>query len=680
MNLNDLLEKLEPLLGQKVSDWRRTLEFADVKLKTILEQHIRWVARRKLGDNYERRILLSLPPKNVIDGPVGLGTVVYDTPRWPCGLSHTELTQHLAILGRSGAGKTNVAYHLMQQLSEQRVPWLFLDWKRSARDLIPCLKHRVQVFTPGRDLGPFPFNPFLLPPGIEKAPYVNLVVDQFAEAFVLGEGAKNILQRALAACYRVSDTPTVRDVLTEIENTKTKSRSTGWKMSALRALESYDLAVPEHATKDSQAKFAEQLLTGQTILELDALSHSTKKFLIPLLCQWLYSVQLGSGAREKLQFVVFVEEAHHVLYRGEYRSRETLMNRMLRQCRELGIGYVILNQQPHTLSAAALGNCFATICLNQKHPSDVNAAVDLSGLPVSEKHIFGSLAVGQGVVKMQARWHRAFLVEFPDTPIKKGLVSDALLKQYVSGKLKQFKVVPRRNTSRNTCEIPATSAAECGTRPQINGQGGTRAGSGTVAGRRVPRTDTTMLTLLHDCVQFPADGVRQRYKRLGVGASTGNRLKSELIDAGLVVPKTVKHGRAIRTLLELTPQAEQLLMPLGRDRDGRASFQHEYWKQRLAEDFESQGYEAAMEVPRGTGGRADLVAIRNGLTAVIEVETGKSEVVENVKKNLREGFTDILVVVTDEDAVRRVKKHLDKAGLLIAPRVQVIIGHSHPDK
>ena len=77
------------------------------------------------------------------------------------------------------------------------------------------------------------------------------------------------------------------------ELSKARDRATGWKTSALRALRSYDAAIPCTATQKEQEGFAQQLLTGQTILELDALSYSTKKFLIPLLCLWLYSVQLG---------------------------------------------------------------------------------------------------------------------------------------------------------------------------------------------------------------------------------------------------------------------------------------------------------------------------------------------------------------------------------------------------
>jgi len=48
---------------------------------------------------------------------------------------------------------------------------------------------------------------------------------------------------------------------------------------------------------------------------------------------------------------------------------------LFRQCRELGIGIIVLDQHPHLLSAAALGNTYTTICLNQKDPNDINKAL-----------------------------------------------------------------------------------------------------------------------------------------------------------------------------------------------------------------------------------------------------------------------------------------------------------------
>jgi DNA helicase HerA-like ATPase len=152
MTVSSLLRKLEPLLPKEVDRWRRALPLVNEQTKRLIEQHVIMTARRLLGD-HERRLLLPPPPASKAKGPIRLGTVLYDGERGPFGISESELLQHLAIFGRSGAGKTNVVFGLLMQLAERRIPFLFLDWKRTGRHLLPLLTGKVSVFTVGRCRG-----------------------------------------------------------------------------------------------------------------------------------------------------------------------------------------------------------------------------------------------------------------------------------------------------------------------------------------------------------------------------------------------------------------------------------------------------------------------------------------------------------------------------------------------
>ena len=106
--------------------------------------------------------------------------------------------------------------------------------------------------------------------------------------------------------------------------------------------------------------------------------------------------------------------------------------------------------------------------------------------------------------------------------------------------------------------------------------------------------------------------------------------------------------------------------------DGRASIAHEFWKQHYAKQFEQQGYKVEMEADR-VGGRVDVLARRNGHRVGIEVETGKSDVVSNVRNCLLSGFDRVVVVATDEQAMTKVERQLATAGLLIPPRVTLVL-------
>src|SRR6266540_1620425 len=396
MDIEWLLRKLEPLLPTQVAHWRKVREVGDPELKALIEKHVFFVAQSKLGD-FQRRILLSLPPESQAKGKFHLGTVLYDKEKWAFGISEKELLQNLAIFGRSGAGKTNVAFLLLRQLEAERIPFVFLDWKRTARHLIPLLRRRVNLYTPGRSLSPFAFNPFLTPPGLESNVYINQV----------------------------------EDVITELEKIHLKERARGWRISAIRALETL---IYSQVTGDgaSQEEMVAALLEESTIVELDALDQASKEFLIPLLCLWIFYVKLAETDRERLKLVIFIEEAHHVLY-GE-RKKETLLEQLLRQCRELGIAFVVVDQHPHLISSAALGNTYTTICLNLKDPKDISRAAGLSLLEDREKDYLSMLPVGQGIVKLQDRWRRPFLVQFPLVDVSKGSVTDDDLKRYLKDK------------------------------------------------------------------------------------------------------------------------------------------------------------------------------------------------------------------------------------------------------
>lgn len=645
METQQILQKLEPLMPKQVQQWRRTLLVAQSEVRSLVERQILVTACKVLGD-FRNKLYLSLPPKDIAAGPLHLGNVLYEREKREVGLKLSELMQNLAIFGRSGAGKTNVSFHLLTQLVEKKVYFLFLDWKRTARHLMPQLGKKIKIYTPGRSLAPFPFNPFLVPPGVDRSSYVNQLVDAMADAYTLGDGAISILQRAIHACYAKGfAAPSVSQLVHEIEAMPTSERSSGWKISARRACESLELSQTMAMDGKTQQAFAKTLLYQNTVIELDGLSQNTKKFLIPLLCYWIYCVQLASTTRERLKYVMFLEEAHHVVYRHEHRAKETLMNVLLRQCRELGIGFVLVDQHPHLISSAGIGNCYTTICMNQKDPADISKAAGLLGLEANEKRFLNLLPVGQGIVKLQDRWRQPFLVQFPLVDAKKGAVTDELLHQVQHGKISWAAFRDRTGgyfTSPSRSRQNAMSLEE-----------------GAVA-------------LLCDVFHHPDDGVDLQYQRLQVSADKGNRWKEQLTQNGLVRSDTVKSGRTRRVMLRLTSEARLLMTP-SKGHDPQASFIHEFWKRRVAKQFEAKGYSVALEASRQRGGgKMDISAARASESLAIEIETGKSDVVSNVKRDLLCGVQKVLVVATSDEALQKVEQQLARAGLLILGRVEVV--------
>ena len=662
MEIHTILRKLEPLMAEQVAKWQRTLDTAEPEVKALLERQIRLTAHREFG-NFRDKLLLSLPPADKTKGAFHFGTVLYDKPRGEFGISSKELLQNLAIFGRSGAGKTNVAFRLLAQLVEKRIPFLFLDWKRTARHLLPILpnsRRPLNVFTAGRSLAPFPFNPFIIPPGVEQDVYVNHLIDILAAAYTLGDGSKHLLRETLTGCYQKTSAPSLTQLEIALASVEGKGRVLGWKVSAQRALSSLRFLAKDELDSKQQTAFARSFLQQNTIVELDALDASSKQFLIPLLCYWVYAVQLEREEREQARLVVFIEEAHHVLYRQENRSKESLMNVLMRQGRELGICFVVIDQHPHHISSTVLGNCYTTICLNQKNPTDINKAAGLSLLAESEKRFLSLLPVGEGIVKLQDRWRSPFLVKFPLVQVKKGTVTDALLKEFVAGRISLQTL--RTRTGVNSC---------------MNG--------------RVRRPDSCVerarLALLRDALLHPDAPVRDRYRRLGLSVSKGTNYKQQLVRDGLLTEESVKTGKTFKTHLGLTDAATTLLIgawePASRKLTN-ASLIHEYWKHAYAQAYQQRGYQVAVEASRDAAdrnaGRVDVLAAKRKANTserlAIEIETGKSDVIGNVKRNLLAGFEHVLVVATDEEAMCQVERQLCSEDLYIPGRVDIELATS----
>jgi len=640
MDVQDALRKLGPVLPEEVRRWRRTLPLVRPETRALLEKQIVSTAfnlLKKFPDN----LLLPYPSEKKSRGPLHLGTIIYEKKHHSFSLRSEELLQNLSIFGRSGAGKTNIVFHLLQELQKNKISFLFLDWKRTARHLLPLLPRKTNLFTPGRSLNQLPFNPLLPPPNIELPLYINLLIDVLSQAFTLGEGSKSLLQQTLPSCYSSKAWPTIEQLTQALEETQLHSRALGWKTSALRALRSIQFSNITSTSPLNQEDTIKSFLKESTIIELNGLNESAKTFLIPLLCLWIYYLQLQSPEREKLKLVIVVEEAHHTLYRQEHRSKESAMNMLLRQCREIGIGMIIVDQHPHLISSAALGNTFTTICLNLRDPTDINKSAGLLQLQENEKHYLSSLPVGNGIIKLQDRFFSPFLLEFPLVRVKKGWMTDERVKEYLTG-----------NTSRSTLLRLQNAVYEESKQVRF----------GDIQKERLASV------LVEDVLQYPEDGVKQRYKRLAISMDKGNKLKKQLIQSGLLEEALLPHGSTRKLHLRLSKQARRLLGASQEKTFGGIA--HEYWKEYYAQAFRDQGYQVVLEAPRKSG-RVDILASKGSEHVAIEVETGKSDVVQNVREDLRLRVSKVLVIVTEESALSSIERQLARAGLLIGGRVEM---------
>lgn len=665
-----MLTKLRPLMPERVERWSRSREHVGPDLRTMLDRQIAATYRQLIKRH--KLPLLSLP-RSGTTGPIKLGRIEYAGQRHTFGLRESDLLRHTAVFGASGAGKTNAVLGLIQQVATRGTPVLFFDWKRTGRRFVQCDQGGDhQICTAGRDVLPLPFNPFLPPPEMEPYIHAQHTVDLLAEAFTLGDGARSLLQRAITDQLEANPNQcTAEALIARVRDMADNSRSKQWAVTAERVLNELRFIRTGESSVEDQKAFMDRLSRrtssggtsggGVTFIELDALSLPGRTFMANALTAWLYRTRLAGQQRDQLDLLIVFEEAHHLLNQRDT-TRPSQLETLLRLVRETGIGVVLVDQTPSRISGVALANTFTTICLNIKHPSDVQRAASVLGLPPEDREVLLRLPVGCGVVRLAERWDQPFLVQVPPFELATTSLSDDALIRFL----------------RETRESPRKWRGPPAYSPH------TPAGLGV---SQVSVQDRVLsdrsLTLLRDILMYPDDGVKRRYLRLGLTIGAGHRVKCALIKSGYLEQAMMPFEHTHKAMLGLTKKArDELGVDDTADTPGRASIQHRYWQRWWARHLESLGYLTSIEASRSSSeadGRFDVLAKRDGVSLAVEVETGKSDVESNIRRGLRANINHVLVVATDEDAMAKLETRLAKSGLLIRGRVDLVFRDRVPD-
>jgi len=658
MKIEDVFKKLRPLIGNKLDLLWQEYILSDPKTQKFIEMSLRLVLAKMFGETFEQKeILLEPPPRETAEGDYILGDIFYGGERcWQLGLRENEWIQHLGIFGRSGSGKTNIVFGIIKEFLRHDKKFLLFDWKRNYRDILRNVESEILVFTAGRNVSPFYFNPLIPPECTPPAVWLKKIIEIMCHAYFLGEGVSFLLQKAFDSVYREFGVysgkqiryPNLQDVKEWLETYKAKGRESAWMDSALRAVGVLCFGEVGKIFNSPQSFRIDRLLERNVILELDSLTNTDKTFLIEALLLWIHHYRMGEAKRELFKHACIVEEAHHILLRKkqEASGEEAVTDIILREIRELGEAIVLVDQHPSLISKPALGNTYCTIAMNMKHRSDINMIADSVLLDSEEKKYLGMLKTGWGMVKLQGRWHKPFLVKFPLIKIEKGSFRDSDVKKAMNrfcGVIRSliFDIRGRKGKKEVIREFKASEkkSEEKGLSEMEE-------------------------VIMKDIMEFPYSAVTERYKRAGLNAYQGNKIKNSLIRKGFIEEKDIptKSGRIKMLYLTEKAEAELFGKSVKLQSRRRGGFIHSYWVGKLALLFRNAGFTASSEKAIGGGRTVDIVLEKNGTRYAVEVETGSSDPVFNIRKCLDAGFDNVICVCLNEMVKKKVKMDVEKLG------------------
>jgi len=663
VNVDEVFRKLKPVMGEKLNVLWQEYILGDEATRQLIERSLRIILARRFHEAFDsEQVLLEPPPREVAVGDYPLGIIHYGSDQfYPFGLRESEMIQHIAIFGRSGSGKTNLAYLMLLNLIRAGKPFLVFDWKRNYRDLLSLPECRsLLIFTVGRGTFGFRFNPLLPPPGTPPTVWLKKLIEIMCHAYFLGEGVAVLLLRAIDALYRergmygtnfyegkdrecwkkeggkhLSDgdsrdlepgaqgggalgTPTMADVRDWLEAYGAKGREAGWMESAMRAVEVLCFGEVGCVLNSAESFDIAQLLEKSVVLELDALTNSDKTFLIESLLLWIHHYRMGQEDREHFKHAVFIEEAHHILLRKkqEQTGEESVTDVLLREIRELGECIICLDQHPSLISKPALGNTYTTFAMNLKHRGDIAMMKDCLLLDSEQAGYLGKLEVGWAVAKLQGRWFKPFLVRFPLLKLDKGAVTDQMIRRHMNNRLKdQDGLYGRISTAEGSSRvISAQESVSAGLGaprevfPRIRVEDKREEKEGTECAIDLT---TKEREFLEDVLEHETSCLSDRYECLGLSSRKGTDLQNLLLWKGFVYSEYVSFEKGRMKILCLTNKGKKAL-GLDTPRATRhGGVEHQYWKKTIAARLKDLGYAVQEEYPIGSGKTIDLIASRD---------------------------------------------------------------------
>ncbi len=681
----ELCRQLKPVLGKKIDRlWSVYLTESDPAGKRDIEQTLELLAAKHLQKTFEPDNNPFPPPSKKFAGAgdIKLGHINYaGRELYPFLLKSKRLKEHLLIAGRSGSGKTNLTFVLVEEMMACGIKILALDWKRGYRDLFS--RHNdLRVYTIGRDISPFRFNPLIPPPGCEPHLWIKMVVDVLASAYFGGEGVISLLVAGLDHLYREAGVfdqqediwPTIQDLLVWLRTTKLTGRAAMWKASAERILLSMTYGEFGSVLNTQDNSHVSELLQHNIVLEMDGLSSSSDRVMFSeALTLYLYRYRLAKGPCKKLTNMIILEEAHNLLLKKTGESKESILETSIRMIRQYGMGYVFVDQSASLLSRVAFANSYSTIALSQKLRSDVQTIAGAMNLTDEQKQALNTLEIGTAIVRLADEHPQAFLVKIPLSPVKEGVVSDEAIKNKWGGSYsdttvnspndmnskaitalpscdKNKEIIPKEKKSKDS-HPPSPRKAE--TQQILN--------SALVSNPPIKKHNREELRFLHDIANHPLSTTVSRYHRLHLSRRKGNAIRQMLIGSDIIEAVSIATRSGQVVLNQLTASGRTVCEqneinpgPLPQE-----SLEHRFWIGKTKEMYEKNGYEVTLEHPVKGNSAVDLLAERPGERIAIEIETGKSDIKSNIEKSNKAGFDRIVMVATSPTAISACKTAID---------------------
>ncbi len=318
--------------------------------------------------------------------------------------------QHLLVVGKSGAGKSETTKALIWELDRSGIPSIIFDYQGEYATGPFYQQVNPQVFDVMDGL---PINPFELPidpiTNVKKSPLemVFRLADSLNTIFSgSGDIQLGILRDAIEECYsqqgfhpRVSNTwdnePPTLQILEAVLEKWVAERGSQVRNLMVRLQPLFKGGI---FTEDQAGFKFEELFTRTTVVRMTSgirdLMLAASRFLL----EKIYARMLMAGVTKSLRVMVCIDEAHKLC------GDETITS-LIKEARKYGLGLILSSQETRDFHASVFANAGTIICLGLE---EIDAEVMSKHLGLTDreerriaKRLVLSQASGQALIRSQ---------------------------------------------------------------------------------------------------------------------------------------------------------------------------------------------------------------------------------------------------------------------------------------
>lgn len=360
----------------------------------------------------------------------------------PVHLDMRSLTMHTFVTGSTGAGKSNTVYHILDEISDKKIPYLVIE---------PAKGEYKTKFTDAHVYGTNPnngdllkLNPFAFPKKIHVQEHIDRLAELFNVCWVMYAAMPAVLKDSIIRAYESAGWdmtesvnvvneglfPTFEDVLREIdvviqESDYSGDTSSDYKGALKTRLRSLTNGI-NGMIFSSREVSNKDLFDSKTIVDLSRVgSTETKSLMMGVLVLKLqeYRMSTHQETDSDLRHITVLEEAHNLLKKtSTEQGQETanlqgksveMITNAIAEMRTYGEGFIIVDQAPDLLDTAVIRNTNTKIVMRLPEGTDreiTGLSMALDGNQVNELS-----KLPQGVAAVyQNNWQEAVLCAIPE--------------------------------------------------------------------------------------------------------------------------------------------------------------------------------------------------------------------------------------------------------------------------